>query len=248
MGGGLEPRGRSRVENRLRMSDATKGVAGALTGTVSARPLPAGVEARQRRDVDRLPRPRRDARALGRGEGPASRDLRPARSDRALPPRGAGRRAGLAPQRRRGDRRRRGRRAPLHRLRVLRRRDAQAAHRPAGRAAARRGGRVRDRGRPRAGRCPRSPAGPPRRQAAERAHRLRGPRQGHRLRDRSRARAGRADEDRPRARDDRLRLPRAGDGSAGRRALGHLLARGSCSTRCSPARSRSRPTTSSAWR
>ena len=94
-----------------------------------------------------------------------------------------------------------------------------------GRPAARRGRRLRDRGRARARRRPRAPARAPRRQAAERAHRLRGSGEGHRLRDRPRARAGRADEDRARARHHRLRLARAGDGPAGRRALRHLLAR-----------------------
>ena len=52
----------------------------------------------------------------------------------------------------------------------------------------------------------------------------------------------------PRARHHRLRLARAGDGPGRRRPLGHLLARRSCSTRCSPARSRSRPRPWSAWR
>ncbi len=162
---------------------------------------------------------------MGRGQGPAPRDLRPAGPDRALPPRGTGRGPGLAPERGRGDRRRRGRRAPLHRLRVRRRRDAQAAHRPARAPAARRGRRLRHRGRARARRRPRAPPRPPRRQAAERAHRQRGAGEGHRLRHRSRARAGRAHEDRPRARHHRLRLARAGDGQGRRRALGHLLAR-----------------------
>ena len=50
-----------------------------------------------------------------------------------------------------------------------------------------RGGRVRDRDRPRARRGPRAPHRPPRRQAPERADRRRGPGQGHRLRDRAHA-------------------------------------------------------------
>ena len=85
------------------------------------RPLPAGGEARQRRHVDRLPGPRRHARPAGRGQGHAPRDVRAGRPARALPPGGARGRQALPPQRRRGDRRRRGRRPPLHRLRVRRR-------------------------------------------------------------------------------------------------------------------------------
>ena len=124
-----------------------------------------------------------------------------------------------------GDRRRRGRRPPLHRLRVRRGRDAQAADRPPRAPAARRGRRLRDRDRPRARRRARRADGPPRRQAAERPDRRRGPGQGDRLRDRPRARGRRPDRDRPRARHDRLRLARAGDGPRRRRALRHLLAR-----------------------
>ena len=62
-----------------------------------------------------------------------ARDLRPARPDRALPARGAVGRQALASERRLGDRRRRGRRPPIHRLRVRRGRDAEAADRAPGR-------------------------------------------------------------------------------------------------------------------
>ena len=119
-------------------------------------PLPARVEARQRRDVDRLPGGRRDARPPGRGQDHAPRDLRPAGPARALPPRGAGGRPALPPQPRRRDRRRRGRRPPLHRLRVRPRADAEGADRRERPAAARRGDRLRDRDRPR----PRQPPTP----------------------------------------------------------------------------------------
>ena len=98
------------------------------------------------------------------------------------------------------------------------------------------------------GRRPRAPARAPRREAAERPDRLRGPREGDRLRDRPRARAGRADEDRARARHHRLRLARAGDGPAGRRPLRHLLARDPALRDARPARFRSRRTTWSGWR
>ena len=145
---------------------------------------------------------------------------------------GASRGEALAPQRGRGDRRRRGRRAPLHRLRVRRGGDAEAADRP-GRRPRRPGGpRLLDRDRPSAGARPRRPARPPRRQATERADRRRGPGEADRLRHLPPARAGRHDRNRPGAGDDRLRRPGAGDGTRRRPPLRHLLRSASSSTRC----------------
>ena len=126
--------------------------------------------------------------------------------------------------------------APVHRLRVRRGRDAQGAHPPPRPAAGRRGGRLRDRDRPRARVRPRAQARPPRREAPERPDRPRRPRQGHRLRHRALARGAGPHRHRPRARHHRLRLARAGARPRGDRAVRHLLARDRASTRCSPAR------------
>ncbi len=155
----VEPRAWGECRKYSRMADeATTGLAGQPDRDGSVRSLPARVEARQRRDVDGVPGPRRDPRAVGRGQGHAPRDLRPARPDRALPARGPRGRAALAPQRRRRDRRRRGRRLSVHRPRVRRGRDPEAADRPAGPPAGRRGRRLRDRDRARARRRARPPA------------------------------------------------------------------------------------------
>ena len=149
-------------------------------------------------DSDQLERFRREARAVAQPQPPA---------------------------RRHGHRLRRGRRPPLHRLRVRRGREPEGPH-PARRAAAGpRGGRLRDRDRPRARVRALEQARPPRREAAERPDRLRGPRQGHRLRDRALARGGGADRDRARARHHRLRRPRAGARRGHDRAVRRLLAR-----------------------
>ena len=119
----------------------------------------------------------------------------------------------------------RGRRLSVHRLRVRRGRDAEAADRSA-RAACRSTRPPPTRSRSAAGSPRRTPAaGPPRRQAAERPDRRRGPGQGHRLRHRPLARVRRPDQDRAGARHDRLRRAGAGDGPGRRRPLGHLLAR-----------------------
>ena len=218
-------------------------VIGTLSGT-----LPARGEGRLGRDVDRLPRVRPDARAPGGDQADAPRHLQRPRPARALPPRGARRRAAQPPARGHGHRRRRGRRHPLHRLRVRRGRDAQGPHPPPGTPARGRGGGLRDRDRPRARVRPRTPARAPRREAPERADRPRRARQGHRLRHRPLARGPGADRHRARARHHRLRLARAGARPRGDRAVRHLLARHRASTRCSPARCRSRPTPRWRWR
>ena len=97
--------------------------------------------------------------------------------------------------------------------------------RRAGPAAGHRGGRVRDRDRPGARRGARPAHRPPRRQAAERPDRRGGLGQGHRLRDRPDARRGGTDRRRAGARDDRLRLARAGARPAGDRPVRPVLAR-----------------------
>ena len=163
-----------------------------LVGHAAQRPLPARRPGGHRRDVDGLPRLRRDARAPRGDQAHAPRDRVGLRPARALPPRGARRRPALAPAHRRRDRRRRGRGPPLHRLRVRRGRDAQGPHPPHGPPADRRGDRLRDRDRARARRRARPPHRPPRRQAPERPHRRGGLGQGHRLRHRPLARRGRA--------------------------------------------------------
>ena len=94
-----------------------------------------------------------------------------------------------------------------------------------GPAADHRGRRVRDRDRARARSRPRPPHRPPRRQAAERPDRRGGLGQGHGLRHRPDARRGGADRRRPGARNDRLRLARAGARPAGDRPVGPVLAR-----------------------
>ena len=144
---------------------------------------------------------------------------------RALPPRGPGRRAAQPPARGDRDRRRRGRRESVHRLRVRGGRDAEGAHPPSRAPAGGRGGGVRDRDRPRARVRPREQARPSRREAAERPDRPRRPRQGHRLRHRPLARGPGPDRHRPRARHDRLRVARAGARPRGHRPVRHLLAR-----------------------
>ena len=211
--------------------------------------LPARVEARQRRDVDRLPRPRRDARALGRGEGPAPRDLRPARPDRALPPRGARGRPGLAPERRRRDRRRRGRRAALHRLRVL----STARRSSSGSTAS--GGLPLDEAAAYAIEVGRGLGAA---HARRLVHRDVKP-QNVLIDSEGRAKVTDFGIARELEQDGLTKTgrvlgttdyvsPEQAMGQRRRRPLRHLLARRSCSTRCSPATSRSRPTTSSAWR
>ena len=200
------------------------------------------------RHVDGLPGPRHDARPPGRGQGDAPRDVRAGRPARALPPGGARGRQALPPQRRLGDRRGRGRRLPLHRLRVRRRGDAEGADQPGRRARRAGGARLRDRDRPRPHRRPRPQHGPPRHQAAERPDRRRGAGQADRLRHLPPARAGRDDRHRPRPRHHRLRRPRAGDGPRRRPALRHLLARRRPLRDARPARSPSPPTARSGWR
>ena len=72
--------------------------------------------------------------------------------------------------------------------------------------------------------------------------------QGHRLRDRALADRGGPDGRRPRARHDRLRLPRAGARPRRRPASPTSTRSASSSTRCSPATSRSTARTRSPWR
>ena len=72
--------------------------------------------------------------------------------------------------------------------------------------------------------------------------------EGHRLRHRALARGAGPDRHRPRPRHHRLRLARAGARPRGDRAVRHLLARASSSTRCSPARRPSRRTRRWRWR
>ena len=79
---------------------------------------------------------------------------------------------------------------------------------------------------------PRPQPRPPRHQAPERPDRRRGTGETDRLRDLAPARTGRDDGHRAGARHDRLRRPRAGDGTRRRPALRHLLASASSSTRC----------------
>ena len=113
----------------------------------------------------------------------------------------------------------------VHRLRVRRGRDAQGPHPAHGPAADPRGRRLRDRDRAGAPGRARPPDRPPRRQAPERPDRRRGHREGHGLRHRPLADRGGPDGRRPRARDDRLRLPRAGARPRRRPAVRPLLAR-----------------------
>ena len=136
--------------------------------------------------------------------------------------------------------------SPVHRLRVRRGRDAQGAHPPhaAGSPIPEARG-LRDRDRPRARGRARPRHRPPRRQAAERPHRRRGLGEGHRLRHRPLARAGGPDRRRARAGHDRLRLARAGDRPRGRPGSPTSTRSASCSSRCSPATSRSRARTRS---
>ena len=136
---------------------------------------------------------------------------------------------------------------PVHRARVRGGRDAQGPD-PARRAPARlRGGRVRDRDRPRARVRPCARARAPRREAPERADRPGRPRQGHRLRDLAIARVPGPDRHRPRARHHRLRLARAGARLRGDRAVGHLLARHRALRDAHGRGRRSRPTPRSRW-
>ena len=103
----------------------------------------------------------------------------------------------------------------VHRLRVHRRREPEAAHRPRGPAAAGPGGRARDRGRPRPRLRARAGLRPPRRQAAERPPERPRRGEGDRLRDRpsarrpGRARRRRAPSSAP-ATTSRPSRPRAG--------------------------------------
>ena len=122
--GGRGPAGRSTPSHRLRWARAPSATEGSSSTGASAtigrgheharrdaaeRPLPARRPDRRRRHVDGLSRVRPDARAAGRDQAHAPRDRVGLRPARALPARGARRRAALAPAHRRRDRRRRGR-------------------------------------------------------------------------------------------------------------------------------------------
>ena len=149
-------------------------------------------------DPDQLERFRREARAVAQAEPPAHRD---------------------------GDRRRRGRRHALHRVRVRRGRDPEgAASSGSGCCRCARRWPTRSRSAARS-RPPTRQARPPRREAAERPDRRRGARQGHRLRDRPLAGGPGPDRHRQGARHDRLRVAGAGARARGDRAVRHLLAR-----------------------
>ena len=134
-------------------------------------PVRARGARRHGRHVERLPRARHacsSARSRSRSctsSYSARRGLR-----RALPARGARGRAALAPEHRHGHRPRRGRRAPVHRLRVRRRREPEAAGRArAGRCrSTRRSSSALEIGRALAF-AHEQRARPPRREAAERA-------------------------------------------------------------------------------
>ena len=132
----------------------------------------------------------------------------------------------LAPEHRHRDRPRRARRPAVHRLRVRRRREPEAARR-ARRAAARSSGRSSSRSRSHAARLrAREGLRPPRRQAAERAAERQRRGEGDRLRDRTLARpSARGDADRHGARHLRLHRAGAGAGQPRRRAHGRVLAR-----------------------
>ncbi|CAA9506111.1 MAG: Serine/threonine protein kinase PrkC, regulator of stationary phase, partial [uncultured Solirubrobacteraceae bacterium] len=147
-------------------------------------PLPPRPAGRDGRDVDGLPGVRHRARAPGGDQGHASRDRRGRRPARALPPRGAGRRAAQPPVHRRRHRRGRGRRDAVHRLRVRRGRDAEGPHPPPRPPADPGGRRLRHRDRPGARRRARPRDRPPRRQAPERPGGRGGLGEGHGLRDR----------------------------------------------------------------
>ena len=170
--------------SRVRISHNRHGAHEHARGHAAERPVPARRPGGHGRDVDGLPRLRRDARAPRGDQAHAPRHRGRLRPAGALPPRGPRGRPALAPAHRRRDRRRRGRGPPLHRLRVRRGRDAEGPHPPARPAAGRRGDRLRDRDRPRARRRARPRHRPPRRQAPERPGRRGGLGQGHRLRHR----------------------------------------------------------------
>ena len=151
---------------------------------------------------------------------------------RALPARGAGGRVAAAPQRRQRLRPRQASRAPTtsrwstcdgRTLKRLIREEAPLETEP----------RDRPHDPDAEGGALRAPARchPPRPQAAQRDRRRQRPRQGHRLRDRSRRRLGH-DRDRLDHGHRPVSLARAGAGPRGQRALGPLLDRRSCSTRC----------------
>ena len=185
------------------------------------------------------------ARAHGRDQAPARALLARRGLRRALPARGARGGAALAPEHRHRDRPRRGGRPPVHRLRVRRRPEPEAARREQGTAAGADGARARDRDRACARLRARERARPPRRQAAERAARERR-REGDRLRDRALGRrpAG-PDPDRDGAGDERLHRARAGERPAGRARSATSTRSASSSTSCSPASRRTAATASS---
>ena len=130
----------ARSRARLRHLGGNLGIDGRRRGRG---PVRARAARRRRRHVERLPGARPGARADGGAED----------APRAAPPRttyverfsreARDGRGPLAPQHRRGDRPRRARRQPLHRLRVHRRREPEAARRPRRAAARRAGARAR---------------------------------------------------------------------------------------------------------
>ena len=166
-----------------------------------------------------------DARPLGRGEGHAPRDVRAGRPAGALPSGGVLGRQDLAPNvvpvidagEDGGD--------PLHRLRVRRGGEPEAAaSRGTGPSTRRRRSPTRSRW-ARGLSVAHAQHGPPRHQAPERPDRRRGAGEADRLRHLPPARAGRDDRHRTGAGHDRLRRTRAGDGPQGRPPLRRLLAR-----------------------
>ena len=164
-------------------------------------------------DADQLERFRREARAVAQLSHPHIVTVIDAGEE---PP-------GLGMRQPRG-RRRRGGRDPVHRLRVRRRRNAEGDGPPHRAAGGHRGARLRDRDRAGVRGGARAPHRAPRREAAERAAHRGGHCQDHRLRHRPDAHRAGAHAGGARARDHRLRLPRAGPRAPRDGAVGHLLA------------------------
>ena len=199
------------------------------------RPLPARAPARRRRHVDRPARVRHAPGALRRGQAARRAPRRGRRLRRALPPRGAGRRAARAPERRAGLRlrHRRGHRAASSSSwSTSRASRAPRCCATAGALAARRGRRDPRAGLPRPRlRAPQRRRAP-RRQAGQPAAQPRGRRQARRLRDRQGGRGLRHHAGRLGARHRRLPVARAGARRAGRAAAPTSTRSASSPTSC----------------